>query len=445
MQYIVLAILFYLQNFIVSLFLSFIFIPNIFEFLTLLLLVLLLSKLKYYKQLLYTWQLLYFIQFSFIAYFTTTITYIDIYLFFTHIEETFETFISLYNILLVPIIILLVFTIIIYTLKLPKSNISSILLILLLIFSITFTSKPSDASFQLLNELYNTHKLYNSAKPIIKKEEDIKPIRKQDINIILVIGESMRAKEFTDTKYSIFENYNYRTIYSGATNTDVSIPLLLNGAIRPSKINLENNIFRLAKKNSFHTSFISTQSKKSFKYIKPYIYRDSIDNYKVLNKYDIKLLDHLNQIDLNKNNLIVLQMNGQHSPYLNYPNSNRFDDIKTRYKKSMNYSNQVLEKLIDNIKSNSKKPYIFIFTSDHSEQIGENGKYGHNRFDKIIYNVPYIYTTNLDNKLDTIKSHNDIYQHLLFYLGYKKQITYIRPIKIYGTMITEEDGFINIK
>ncbi len=445
MPYLLLAILFYFQNFIASLFLSFIFIPNIFEFLSILILIIIFSKLKYSKLLLYSWQLLYLIQFSFIAYFGTTITYIDIYLFFTHIEETLETFLAIYNLVLIPLVMSLILVIIIYKVTLLKSTITYSILLPTLILSIFLNPKLSDASFQLISQLYNTHKLYNHKKPSIIKQKNLIAIQQADINIILVLGESMRAKEYLDEQYSIFNNYNYYTIYSGATNTDVSIPLLINGATRPSHINNKNNLFKLAKQNNFNTSFITTQSPKSLKYINPYLDINSIDNYKVLRTDDIQLLDELNYINFKQNNLLVMQMNGQHSPYLHYPNSSRDTNIATRYKQSLSYSNKILEQLIKTIKSKSNKPYIFIFTSDHGEHIGENKKYGHNKFDEEIYKVPYIYTTNLDTKLNTIKSHNDIYQNILLHLGFTNQLHYNRPIKVYGTMITEEDGYITIK
>ena len=446
MNYFILALVFYFQNLIISFFISFVFIPNIFELLFLFSLILLISKLKYFKFILFVWQLLYLIHFSFIAYFGTTLTYIDIYLFFTHISETFETLFSMYDVLFIPFIFSLVIIIYIFFIKVKRVNFSYKFLLITSILLFYFIPKLNDTSFIIIKEILKTYKLSGTNKIVKNNHLKLKPIDKKDINIVLVLGESMRAKEFLEDKYEFLENENYKTIFSGAINTDVSIPLLINGAIRPNDIDLKQNLFYLAKKNDFITSFITTQSKKSLKYIKPYLSIENIDNFNILNSLDINLVKKLKQIDLTKRNLVILQMQGQHSPYIYYPHSNRLDSIKTRYKKSMEYSNNILLKIMKYVKDNSKKPYVFIFTSDHGEQIGLNGKFGHNKFEKEVYSVPFVYDSSFDKlELDKIGSHNNIYNILYHYLGYSNTIKYNDKIRVYGTMITEEDGFIDIK
>lgn len=298
-----------------------------------------------------------------------------------------------------------------------------------------------------MEQLFKSYKIFQIKESKLEKSyhTTLNPIEKKDLNIILIIGESMRAKEFTNSSYKIFENYTYKTIYSGATNTDVSIPLLLNGAPRPSKIDLKANLFTLAKKNGFDTSFITAQSDQYLKYIQPYLQKDDIDTIKILNSLDEKLFKILKTIDLNRSNFITLQMQGEHSPYIYYPNAKENDSIKIRYQNSMKYSSEILTKIINYIKQNSQKPYIVLFTSDHGEQIGINGKYGHNRFEEEIYKVPLIFNSNFIKMPSSILSHNDIYQLLLYHLGYSDALKFHRPINIYGTMITEEDGFIQIK
>jgi glucan phosphoethanolaminetransferase (alkaline phosphatase superfamily) len=437
-----LSILFYFQNIIISFFTNFSFIVNIFEFSFIYILVLSISKFKYSKQILYFWQSFYLIHFIFLTYFGSIVTYIDIYLFFTHIEDTFTTLFYMINTIKIPIFISLIMYLILYKIKIKPINISYKFLTLILIVLFFMIPKINDTSLILIKELFQVYKIYNKKEIINKKTKTIKPIYQNDINIILVLGESMRAKEYLEKKYTIFENYNYKTIYSGATNTDVSIPLLLNGALRPKKINDKYNLFYLAKQNNFNTTFISTQSSKSLKYIKPYLNIKYINNYKVLKSLDKNLINELNNINFSKNNLIVLQMQGQHSPYIYYPNSKRDESIKVRYQKSMQYSNKILEQLLNIVKEKSKKPYLFLFTSDHGEFIGENGKFGHNKFEEVIYKVPFFYKSFYNLNLLKIKNHNDIYKIIFHYLGYSKIIKYSKSNIIYGTMITEEDGFI---
>ena len=92
-----------------------------------------------------------------------------------------------------------------------------------------------------------------------------------------------------------------------------------------------------------------------------------------------------------------------------------------------------------------KKPTIFIYTSDHGELIGRHGKIGHNTFQKEVYRVPLIIFDNLksDIKYKSIKSHQDIYNLIFHLFGYSKEFKESsKPIRVNGSMINEEDGYI---
>lgn len=279
----------------------------------------------------------------------------------------------------------------------------------------------------------------------MKNEKIETPLRDSDINIVLIIGESMRAKEFQEEEYEMFEHFFYKTIYSGATATDVSLPLLINGATRPSEIDFSKNIFSLATNNNYTTSFISIQTKKSTRYIKPYLHQKKINNFNIVGSRDDKeLLNLFENIDFNstKANFIVMQMQGQHSPYIYYENYKK-STIQEQYTQSMHYSNRIILEMIEYIKS-LKKETLFIFTSDHGELLGERGKMGHNRFEKEIYRVPLILFHTLKQKIDfqNIQSHHDIYTLMHYILGYAKELEFSqKKIRVNGSMISEEDGF----
>lgn len=329
-----------------------------------------------------------------------------------------------------------------------KSKIPFLALFGFLLFYILYQEKSHDAALLLVKESIKSVFLKKANQGI---GEDSKKhhiaLLKNNNNIILVIGESMRSRENLKDRYDIFENYNYKTIISGATNTDVAVPLLLNGGISPQKIDLEQNIFLLAKKNGYKTSFISAQNEKSLQYIEPYLHKEYIDNFHILGSRDDRdLIGDLQKISLEESNLIVLQMQGEHSPYMYYENANRDDAITLRYHKSMLYSNEVLKKLITYIDGNSKKPFLFLFVSDHGELLGEDGKTGHNRFEKEIYSVPLFIHSNIEINSEKLKNHSDIYRLIYHHLGYSKEFEEIKrdKIRVYGTMITEEDGYIDI-
>ncbi|MEK6659806.1 MAG: sulfatase-like hydrolase/transferase [Campylobacterota bacterium] len=407
------------------------------------------SKLKRFKIFILIIQIFYLIHFIFISYFGNPIQYTDIYLFFTHITETFESVTAIYDITFYPLLIVAATSFIIMYIRYEKSKISTFLLSTFLLFSLLFQDKMYDASLSLIKESAKSIFLKKEKGDIQKSDDKNRvPLHKTDNNIILVIGESMRSRENLKERYDIFENYRYKTIKSGATNTDVSVPLLINGGISPQKINLDDNLFLLAKKNGYKTSFISAQNEKSLKYIEPYLHKEHIDTFKILGSRDDKeLVSNLKDLLLEDKNFIVLQMQGEHSPYIYYENSDRSDSVELRYHKSMQYSDVVLNQLINYVSSYSKKPFLFIFASDHGELIGHDGKTGHNRFEKEIYSVPLVIHSNLETYLEKLESHGDVYELMYHYLGYSKEfkLKERKKIRVYGTMITEEDGYIDIE
>lgn len=407
------------------------------------------SKSRYFKAYLLILQGLYLVHFTFIGYFGTHVHSSDIYLFFTHITETFETLGTLYEVGLYPLFVVVVTSFVVMSMSHKKSNISSFLLSFFLLFSFWFQEKLHDASLLLVKESVKALFL-QKGQGVIQKSDGHKnvPLYQSDNNIILVLGESMRSREHLKERYELFENYNYKTILSGATNTDVSVPLLLSGALSPKTLDLRNNLFLLAKQNAYKTSFFTTQSQKSLQYIAPYLFAEHIDTFKVAGSRDDKeLLAYLKTLSLNEKNFIVLQMQGEHSPYIYYENANRSDSVEQRYHLSMLYSDAVIRQLMAYVGDHSTKPYLFIFVSDHGEMLGEEGKTGHNRFEKEIYSVPLVIHSNLEMYLEKILSHHDIYKLLYHYLGYTKEFepSEKKTVRVYGTMMSEEDGYRDIE
>lgn len=82
---------------------------------------------------------------------------------------------------------------------------------------------------------------------------------KTERDIVLILGESMRYEKRFFKKL----DGDVREIFSGGTNTDTSLPLLLNGAdtVVQLKEKSSQNLFYLAKQNGYQTYFISAQSR----------------------------------------------------------------------------------------------------------------------------------------------------------------------------------------
>ena len=389
----------------------------------------------------------------FFNYFHRYIEPTDISLFYLHMGETFESFFSLSSLFLSTFIALsmgLVVIKIISNIKVKTYPLKRVLkyplFILLLLMSLNSTMG--------MKLLLATSKISPQENDFIRtKEIPLYPEREANLNIVLLIGESMKYNLYVEKKLK-FQKFFYKKIYAGATNTDVAVPLLLNNKNNPLELTHKNesNLFRLAKRNNFTTSFISIQSEKSLQYIKNYLQHESVDNYKSHNReerkgrFDFLLLEQLKQMDFSKNNFIVLQQIGQHSPYKYFPKK-KSDSIQENYIQSVDYSFELYDKIYKQLLL-TQKPFIFIFTSDHGEFIGESGRYGHNSFDATIYEIPMFIVSNIKLNLayKNINSHYHISQYLTYLLGYNKKLIFSKESHIVnGTMLSREDGFITIK
>ena len=411
------------------------------------------SLCKYYKMIYLLLLIFNTIHQLFFSYFHRTITSTDIYLFFTHIEETFESFYTLPSLFLLPFFFLLSGLFLLWILPRPehtgypsKSWIKYPVLLLLVMINLNSTM-----GLQLIDTFL--HLSFQKPKLLHLKESPLYPDRNAKLNIILLIGESMKFDNYVESKLKT-QHFFYKKIYSGATNTDVALPLLLNAKTNPLELTHTNetNLFKLAKKNHFTTAFISIQSEKSLKYIKPYLQTEHIDHYKSYTKkerdpkFDLLLFERLKKIDFSKNNFTVLQQIGQHSPYY-YFEGEKSDNQRINYERSVDYSFKLYDRIYHYLK-NTQKAFIFIYVSDHGEFTGEDGHYGHNSFNPIIYNVPMFIVSDstLPSTYKNIRSHYQLSQFLTYLLGYKKKLEFSKRKSIVnGTMLSREDGFIEVQ
>lgn len=379
----------------------------------------------------------------FYSYFQREMTSADIYNFFTHISETFDSFFSLIMIFYKPIVFFVLLVLLIrpnpYRLQVPYKYPIFILLIMI--------NLNTTLGLKILPALYGL-----TNKSDIRQttpQAPLYPQRDADTNIILIIGESMTYNTFIQKKLKE-QGHFYKKIYAGATNTDVSVPLLINNQTNPQKLHSKNetNLFRLAQKNHFQTTFISAQHEKNMRYIKPYLQLEHINHYKSYNnnapKFDFLLLEDLQKSDLTKPHFIVLEQIGEHSPYNFFPGKK--STPQENYNKSISYSFEFYKKVYNTLQK-SDKPFILLYTSDHGEFTGQKGRWGHNAFEKAVYEVPFFITSNrvLPEGYHDINSHHHLSEYITYLLGYHDKLTLSKekPI-INGTMITREDGFITI-
>ncbi|MBL4797502.1 MAG: phosphoethanolamine transferase [Oleispira sp.] len=289
-------------------------------------------------------------------------------------------------------------------------------------------------------------------------------------NVVLVIGESLRAKQMslfgyesnTTPKLSGIKSLIYREIYSSGTMTKTSLPALLNRVKYPGAslqiANQKNCLNKLALDQGFNTSFISAQKSIELGILQNLICKKYIENYKdrddfgPLSKgFDEDLIPYLDVLK-NNNQFLVLHMRGSHEPYF-YQSPKKFKVFSSEYDNSVYYTDFVVSSMISYIENNINLPTHFIYTSDHGELLGERGVYGHGWFEKEVYEVPLLYASfNIDNdgltrnRVLNINSHFQLSNFVTTLLGYQIPIeeSEDRNIYINGSDIDGLAGYIKI-
>lgn len=296
-------------------------------------------------------------------------------------------------------------------------------------------------------------------------------------NIIFIIGESLRSDRLSVLGYpekttpgldsiNAVEPFISGSIYAGGTMTRSAFAVFTNRIKYPGASNqlitYNNNIFKLAKENGFQTHFISNQSASQLEIVYNLLSPENIDFYapkedlpKYLNdltKQDYDLYSMLKRIDLNKNNFIVLNQRGSHSPFNNkYPE--RFDIFEDKYDNTVLYTDYLIKEIYNYLKANSNKETYLVFTSDHGEMLGEvKGKKGHGWFEKEIINVPYLYfgingNDSLKTPASRVKCHYDLSTMIINLLGYnvEPEAGDERTIYVNGSEMNALAGYMEVK
>ena len=269
-----------------------------------------------------------------------------------------------------------------------------------------------EKSYKYALERYKFSKL--SAK--IRKEIKFKYLKSPSIQkeiVVLVIGEAARADHFhingyyreTSPELEKIDNLiSFKKFYSCDITTRKSIPCFMTRATEKNRIptKREKSVISIFKKAGFYTYWISNQRKlgkydssvtliaKEADFVK---FNNPIGDLKNIHIYDENLLPILKKIlndKKHKKKFIVLHTIGSHWHYeKHYPEAFRkfkpicknkipakcgMEKVVNSYDNTILYTDFVLSKIIK-ILSNYNS--ILIYVSDHGEELGENGIYGH--------------------------------------------------------------------
>jgi glucan phosphoethanolaminetransferase (alkaline phosphatase superfamily) len=205
------------------------------------------------------------------------------------------------------------------------------------------------------------------------------------------------------------------------------------------------NLLKLAKKNEFKTVFISSQADVAAymprKYIDEYLVRDQHDIAPLFDKmHDDALIKILSNLELKNRNMVILHQRNAHAPYhRNYRHRvDEFEKYKVaeedRHKrKTLNtydnatlYNDSFISDAIAYIRENMEGSVYMFYTSDHGENLGEDGLWGHGMLAPATADIPFLaYVKNADeeyiNRLKSmpIPTHFDIGVLIAELLGYK--------------------------
>ena len=252
-------------------------------------------------------------------------------------------------------------------------------------------------------------KYFNKPKIKLKKVKENVFTNEKNIEIVFVLGESVRADHLSLNGYHRNTNpllsdqknlISYSMVYTPLTYTAISVPQILTDKSIYNKKNTEVvSLFSILKKANFSTEWIGNQSLEKS-------YNDIVhtnESITIIDKFhsvlsfkkerDLVLLNYYS-IDnsLLENRISTLHMIGSHW-YYNTRVTNDFQHFKpitsskyigsltkeeliNSYDNTIVYLDYFLNELIEKLKRSSKKT-ILIYISDHGETLGEDGKWLH--------------------------------------------------------------------
>lgn len=260
------------------------------------------------------------------------------------------------------------------------------------------------------NLYFGTMKYFDTPKVKLKKVNEQAFTKEEDLHIILVIGESVRADHLSLNGYlrnttpllsQQKKVISFKEVFTPFTFTAQSLPQILTSKSISDKENNQEatSLYAVLNKASFKTEWIGNQSlEKSYKDI---IYTNNskiiIDEFHSFLSFkkekDLALLNHFSIDDsFNGNKITTLHMIGSHWYYNSrvtkdfqqfqpivsskHLGSLQKEELINSYDNTILYLDNFLNELIEKLKKSSKKT-ILIYLSDHGETLGEDGKWLH--------------------------------------------------------------------
>lgn len=200
-----------------------------------------------------------------------------------------------------------------------------------------------------------------------------------------------------------------RAIAAGVS-TRSAMPLFFNVLREPKNRQAlsaqDTNLFRLAKAAGFRTTYISAQKSNLLTgigtgYIDQLITKDFYEDFFEARRDD-GILSFLDELDLSGRNFVVLHQRALHAPYErayeNRPEFRVYDDQRRgrRARKRNAYDNGLLyydwfiDRVIETVAQRADTPLYVFATSDHGQELGEEGRFGHSHLTLNSARIPFL-------------------------------------------------------
>jgi glucan phosphoethanolaminetransferase (alkaline phosphatase superfamily) len=250
--------------------------------------------------------------------------------------------------------------------------------------------------------------LFPGKRPSFKPVHIEKMAIPEKITVVLIMGESQTCRRMSlfgfsrETtpgldKLKNDPNFVFKKGYSAAVATRATLPMFYNIQYNPLDQDTfkfqPTNMFHLAKEAGFQTIYISAQNANCLNGVNTH----AIDHFisydtdeKIFDRlHDDALLHLLTTFSLKDRNFIVLHQRNAHAPYeTNYVNHKELikfpyrglpyhDYIKNSYDNAVLYNDYLYCTIIDYFKTKVAGPVYLFITSDHGEEFGEQGLWGH--------------------------------------------------------------------
>lgn len=245
-----------------------------------------------------------------------------------------------------------------------------------------------------------------------------KKVENPDINVVLIMGESLNRNHFSLYGYARkttpkLENRAakgeiiFKESLSGGVNTLIAVPNFLHVQREPQnyKKQLKSDTYlpKLAKENGFKTAYVGLQGKAVYTkealsfFDKSYVFKLSKEKC----AENVCIADALNDFSFDKPAFVMIQKRNPHAPYEeHYPqeyavfNTNGDDVTQARintYDNALLYEDFLIDNLLTYLQEKTNRPTYVFYVSDHGEAMGEDGKFGHSFIAPAVTEIPFIY------------------------------------------------------